>query len=572
MPALSRPHAVMKDRGERDRPQLEFSGRSRAAILAEIRRAPLDLLVIGGGINGAGIAREAVLRGLRVALVDKGDFANGTSSRSSRLIHGGFRYLEFGDLRLVFAACQERDLLRRRLASHLVRPLPFLFPVYAGDPRGLAAISAGLWLYDLLAAFRNIRRHRRLTRRATLELEPALRATGLRGAGYYYDCWTDDARLTLETLLSAWCEGALVCNYVAVKGFHRAGGRIDAVTLHDILGDEAVEVRARVVVNAAGPWVDAVRALDDPDARPVLRLTKGVHVVLPRDRLAHRNAVVVHSPRDGRVMFVIPWGQQTLVGTTDTDYCGDPDAVRAERADVDYLLEAVNHYFPAAHISVDDVVSAYAGLRPLVALGARANAREPSAASREEAILVSPSGLISMAGGKLTTYRRVAVSVVAKVIVDLCRQGGDRRRFPKSRSDRKPLLGACGGASGGRVAVPSRASGEEHLAGRYGNRIAQLRGLLDANGLLREPLAPPAADLRGEVGIAAKAEMAVRVEDVLRRRLHVALKDPSQGVDVVREVVGLMAEALGWDEDRRRAEEARYRSQVVEERRGWAPR
>jgi len=554
------------------RPQLEFSSRSRSSILAEIARAPLDLLVIGGGINGAGIAREAILRGLRVGLVDKGDFASGTSSRSSRLIHGGFRYLELGDLRLVFSACQERDLLRRRLAPHLVRPVPFLFPVYHSDRRGLAAVIVGLWLYDLLAAFRNIKRHKRLSRLATLELEPKLRAEGLQGAGYYYDCWTDDARLTLETLLSAWSEGALVCNYVVVSGFHRRGGRIDRVTLRDVVRDELLEVQARVVVNAAGPWVDTVRTLDDPNAMPVVRRTKGVHAVLPRNRVGNHGAVVVRSPSDGRVMFVIPWGDQTLVGTTDTDYDGSPDTVRAERADIDYLLDAVNHCFPEARLDVDDVVSAYAGLRPLVASGARANAGEPSMASREEAIIVSPSGLISLAGGKLTTYRRIAVSVVEKVISELRRREGDRRRFPRSRSNAKPLLGAKVTGSTQRLAVPLAASDQEHLTGRYGSRIADLMGLLEGRQTLREPLAPPAADLRGEVRIAAKTEMAVCVEDVLRRRLHVGLKNPSQGVDVVADVVGLMGEALGWDDDRRKAEEAAYRSEVVEERRGWERR
>jgi glycerol-3-phosphate dehydrogenase len=571
IPALAREDTVMKG-AEPGRPQLEFSSRSRSSILTEIARAPLDLLVIGGGINGAGIAREATLRGLRVGLVDKGDFANGTSSRSSRLIHGGFRYLELGDLRLVFAACQERDLLRRRLAPHLVRPVPFLFPVYQGDRRGLAAVTVGLWLYDLLAAFRNIKRHKRLSRRAALELEPELRAEGLQGAGYYYDCWTDDARLTLETLLSAWSEGALVCNYVVVSGFHHRDGRIDRVTLRDVVRDELLEVQARVVVNAAGPWVDTVRTLDDPNARPVVRRTKGVHAVVPRDRVRNRGAVVVRSPSDGRVMFVIPWGDQTLVGTTDTDYDGSPDIVRPERADIDYLLDAVNHCFPSARLAVDDVVSAYAGLRPLVALGTRANSDEPSMASREEAIIVSPSGLVSLAGGKLTTYRRVAVSVVERVISELRRREGDRRRFPRSRSDAKPLLGAKVAGSTAQSAVLLAAADQEHLTGRYGSRIAHLMRLLDEEQTLREPLAPPAADLRGEVRIAAKEEMAVRVEDVLRRRLHVALKNPSQGVDVVADVVGLMGEALGWDDDRRKVEEAAYRSEVAEERRGWQQR
>lgn len=552
------------------RPQ-ELSGRNRSAILRKLATEPLDVLVIGGGINGAGIAREAALRGLRVGLIDKGDFASGTSSRSSKLIHGGLRYLELGDIRLVFSACQERDLLRRRLAPHLVRPLPFVFPVYRGDPRGVTAINAGLWLYDLLAAFRNIARHRRLSRDATRTMEPGLRQDGLRGAGYYYDCWTDDARLTLETVLSAWREGATVCNYVAVTAFRHAadhGNRVSGVELRDMLGTDVVDVDARVVVNAAGPWVDAVRALADPTAQPILRVTKGVHIVVPRDRVGNQNAVVLRAPSDGRVMFVIPWGSGTLVGTTDTDYLGSLDDVRADRGDVAYLLDAVNHYFPAAKLGIDDVVSAYAGLRPLVAPEAGRNGGGPSAVSREEAILESPDGLISLAGGKLTTFRRVAITVVDRVVRALRRQG-ERRRFPPSQSHRKPLLGAgCGQARTGDV-LPLAEAGWEHLARRYGSRVSDVLGLLNGQARMREPLAPPARDLRGEVCIAATTEMAVRIEDVLRRRLHVALKDPSQGLAVVEEVVSLMADALGWDADRRDLELAAYRCRIEREREGW---
>ncbi len=547
------------------RARLHPTDGGRAAVLAELARAPLDLLVIGGGINGGGIAREAALRGLRVGLVDKGDFGSGTSSRSSKLIHGGLRYLELGDLRLVFEACQERDLLRRRLAPHLVRPLPFLFPVYAGDSRGLLAISAGLWLYDILATFRNIRWHRRLSRQATLALEPGLRAQGLRGAGLYYDCWTDDARLTLETILSARLEGALVCNYVAVTALRKRDGRIGGVTLRDAVGGRTLDVAAAVVVNATGPWVDAVRTLDDPAASPLLRLTKGVHIVVPRARVGNRHAVVLRAPTDRRVMFAIPWGEQVLVGTTDTDHSGTADNVQADRADVEYLLEAVNHQFPTAALRAEDVVSAFAGLRPLVAPSG-AQSASPSAVSREETIVTSPSGLVSLAGGKLTTYRRVAIAVVARVVAEL-RARGDRRRFPKSQSHRKPLVGAR--ASNG---AASGWAEDGHLRTRYGGRVEELVSVLASDGRLREPLAPPLEDLRGEICMATEGEMAVSLEDVLRRRLHVALRDPSQGLGVAREVAALMAESLGWDETRRRQEEEAYRHRVAEERRRWGSR
>jgi glycerol-3-phosphate dehydrogenase len=549
---------------------LAFSARTRAAILSGFARQPLDLLVIGGGINGAAIAREAALRGIRVGLVDKGDFASGTSSRSSKLIHGGLRYLELGDLRLVFAACQERDLLRRRLAPHLVVPLPFVFPVYEGDPRGLLAIKAGLWLYDLLATLRNIRRHRMLTPRSVLAREPRLRREGLRGAGFYYDCWTDDARLTLETVLSARGEGAQVCNYVEVAGFLYAGERIAGARLRDVLDGTEIEVRAAVVVSAAGPWVDAIRRLDDPGCTPVLRLTKGVHVVVPRGRVGNRNALAVRSPSDGRVMFVLPWGDHALVGTTDTDHHGGPDAVEAAGGDVDYLLEAVNHYFPAAALGRSDVVSAFAGLRALVVSGENSGGL-PSSLSREEMVVVSRTGLISLAGGKLTTHRRAAIVVVRHVVAEL-RRRGDRRPFPKSRSHRRPLVGAVAGGGPARHPHDGGATADDHLRSRYGRRLADVLALLDGPGPQRQRLLPALRDLRGEVGVAVASEMAVRVEDVLRRRLSVTLRDPEQGLGVAAEVAAMMANELGWDDVRRREEEAAYAVAVARQRRAWVER
>ncbi len=539
---------------------------NRATVLAAMARESLDLLVIGGGINGAGIAREAALRGLRVALIDKGDFASGTSSRSSKLIHGGLRYLELGDLRLVFSACQERDLLRRRLAPHLVRPMPFVFPVYAGDPHGLLAIRTALWLYDLLAAFRNIQRHRHLSRQATIALEPALRRDGLRGAGFYYDCWTNDARLTLENVLSARREGALVANYVELVGFDREDGRVAGARLRDAVSGDEFVVRAAAVVNATGPWLDVVRRLDDPAAAPVLRLTKGAHIVVPRTRIHHTHGLAVRAPADGRMMFVLPWGDRSLVGTTDTDHHGGPDGVHADGGDVDYLLDAVNYHFPAAQLGRTDVVSAFAGLRPLVAPAS--NGVTASSVSREESVILSPSGLVSLAGGKLTTYRRVAITVVNLVIRTL-RRHGDRRPFPKSRTHQRPLVGADRSSAGpGRFDHGSAPT--DHLAARYGARLAELAPLLDGHGALGRPLVPPLGDLRGEVPVAVAAEMALRIEDVLRRRLDVSLLDAAQGVRVANDVAALMAETLGWDEDRRRAEARGYADTVARERHGWS--
>jgi glycerol-3-phosphate dehydrogenase len=289
--------------------------------------------------------------------------------------------LQMGDFRLVRTACRERDILRRRLAPHLVQPLAFLFPVYAGDPVGLLALTAGMWLYDALAIFRNIRRHRMLTRRRALGIEPNLRAEGLRGAALYYDCFTDDARLTLETVLAAEEEGAVAINYLELQDFVKERGRIVGAHLRDRLGGLELEVRARRVVNATGPWADRVRRLDDPAAKRCLRLTKGVHVVVARERVGNAQALVMHSPRDQRILFAIPWEAHSIIGTTDTDFAGEPDGAAADEADVEYLLEAANWFFPAAKLSAADVVSSYAGVRSLVATDKEEN---PSAVSREE--------------------------------------------------------------------------------------------------------------------------------------------------------------------------------------------
>ena len=410
----------------------------RAALAEALAKPAFDLLVIGGGINGAGIARDAAMRGLGVALVEQGDFASGTSSKSSKLIHGGLRYLENYEFALVLESSRERDHLRRHLAPHLVHPMPFVFPVFRGDPVGRLRLSAGLWVYDGLSAFRNIARHRSWGHRTTLRHEPQLRADGLRGAMHYYDCWTDDARLTLETVQSAVGEGAVACNHLGVTELLRDGGHLSGARVTDRVTGASFTIAARQFVNATGPWLDRVRRLDEPEGTPVLRLTKGVHIMVPRDRVGNRNAIVLRAPRDGRVMFAIPWEDQTMIGTTDTDYEARPEDVAADADDVRYLLDAVNAYFPAARLGEADVIGAYAGLRPLVA---PAETASPSETSREEEIFESAAGLLSLGGGKLTTYRRVAEKVVDRVVARL-QVLDPERRFGACRTGEVPLPGA----------------------------------------------------------------------------------------------------------------------------------
>jgi glycerol-3-phosphate dehydrogenase len=550
--------------------------RNRRAALAHALATPtFDLLVIGGGINGAAIARDAALRGLSVALVEQGDFASGTSSKSSKLIHGGLRYLEQYEFTLVLEASRERDRLRRHLAPHLVHPLPFVFPIFAGDPVGRLRLAAGLWVYDGLAAFRNIERHRSWSRRATLRHEPRLRAEGLRGAMHYFDCWTDDARLTLETVLAAVAAGAVACNYLAVEAVTHGAGRATGVRVADRLyGGGTFAIAARQIVNATGPWLDRVRGLDDPDAVPVLRLTKGVHIVVPRERVGNTHAIVLRAPRDGRVMFAIPWDDQVLVGTTDTDYDAAPEAVAADADDVRYLLDAVNHYFPAAALGEGDVVGAYAGLRPLVA---PAGTLSPSETSREEEIFESASGLLSLGGGKLTTHRSVAEQVVDRVVARLEERNAERR-FGPCRTGSTPLPGAdvkipeAGGFGGFAKRVRSSAPPTledalvRHLLHRYGIGAPEVMALLAADPAAAGRLVESLPYRRGEVIRAAAAEMAVTVDDALRRRVPLAFRDAGGGLGVAAHVAASMRAVLGWDADETATALERYREGVERER------
>jgi glycerol-3-phosphate dehydrogenase len=543
----------------------------RAAALAALASEQFDLLVIGGGINGAGVARDAALRGLRVALVEQGDFASGTSSRSSKLIHGGLRYLEQGNLKLVWQAARERERLRR-LAPHLVRPMRFVYPLYRGSRLRPSMLRAGLWTYDLLAGIRSVKRHRMLRPEAVHSVEPALRTDGLRGAGEYWDCWTNDARLVVETLLSAVRTGAVAASYVRLDGFVKEDGRIAGATLSDRLTNAAFTCRARAVVNAAGPWADRVCALDEPGGVR-LRLTKGVHVIVPRERVRNEAAIVLHAVRDRRVMFVIPWGEQALVGTTDTDHAGGPDvAPRVEADDVAYLLETVNRYFPEARLTPGDVVGAYAGLRPLIAPSdATLN---PSAVSREEEIHVSSAGLVSMAGGKLTTFRLAAEAIVDRVVAGL-RRGGFEGPVGPCRSADVPLpggqadpalLAAHAVSNDGHGVAPPIVS---HLAARYGERLEEVLGRVAGDRTLGAPLLPPQLDARAEVVEAVEHEFAMTLEDVLVRRTQLGLVDACGSVGVAAQVARLMAPGLGWDEEQAQREAAAYAAAVEQDRRRW---
>jgi glycerol-3-phosphate dehydrogenase len=541
--------------------EVPFSQTTRTTALAAMSTEPVDLLVLGGGITGAGIARDAALRGIRTALVDKGDFGGETSSHSSRLIHGGLRYLEQGDLGLVFEATHERRILLR-IAPHLVRPLPFLFPVYRGARVPAWKLEAGMWLYDTLAAFRNVHMHRWLGRKRVARLEPRLRTKGLQGAALYYDAQVDDVRLVLATMRSAAQAGALVANYAEATSLLKSDGRVRGAVVRDLLSGRTYTIRALVVVNATGPWVDSMRRRDDPNAHPLLRLTKGAHVAVLRARLGNNYAVTLTSPIDGRVMFVVPWGDLSYIGTTDTDEAVLPEEIRASGSDVVYLLRSANALFPDARLGPHDVISTWAGLRALIA---PTRAQSASEVSREHLVVEESSGLITIAGGKLTTYRRMARGIVDRVAKRLSQLDGRPVR-PRARTDRQALPG--GESADLEVLVDSLRAREvpdaraRRLVGLYGSEAAAVVNLMDRDRSLSEPLIAGRPEVWAEVVHAVEREMAGRLTDVLIRRLHVFYEDPAHGNTVSTAVAGRLAKLLDWDKERREEEVANYTAEV----------
>lgn len=479
-----------------------------------------DLLVIGGGITGAGIARDAALRGMSVALVEQDDFGGGTSSRSSRLVHGGVRYLEHGYLKLVFEASRERRTLLR-LAPQLVRPLRFTWPVYEGARLPKWKVRAGLALYDALAMFRNVGRHRGLSMAQVLEAEPALRSPGLTGGASYWDAATDDAALTLANVLDARAAGAVVLNHAAMQSFVTERDTIIGANVRDEFTDRLIPVRANTVVNATGPWTDAIRRMEDPSAMPAVLGTKGVHIAVPADRVGNRAAVTMLSPSDARVMFCLPAGDLTIIGTTDTHTNAVPAEVRATRDDVAYLLEAVNRYFPAAQLGPRDVISAWAGIRPLVSSG---NQGDPASASREHAITTGPRGVIAITGGKLTTYREIAEQAVNLVARKLGR-----------------TVGPCSTAS-------TPITGVERAP---------------VFGQLFEPILEGRSWTLGHATRAVEQELACTLADILVRRTKVAFASRDHGIPAAARVAAAVARHAGWDAAECARQVEAYRAEVA---------
>jgi glycerol-3-phosphate dehydrogenase len=543
-------------------PSPELSSQTRAANLETLAGEEFDLLVIGGGITGAGIARDAMLRGWRVALVERRDFSVGTSSRSSKLIHGGLRYLAQGDVGLVLEAANERRVLRR-LVPHLARPTRMVVPVSSRS--AYAKISAALWTFDRMARVVKDERNHMLDREETLALEPALRADGLYGAGVYFENLTNDARLVLETLKATAARGAVLANYTAVTQLCTEGGRVVGVLAKDMLTDAEFRVRGKVVVNAAGPWVDEIRLLQGAGERRRLHLTKGIHVIMPRARLPVSNIVVMPAA-DRRSVFVVPHGDMVYLGTTDTNYRGRYDDPWITADDVVYLLDAASAAFAIEPLTVDDVTGAWAGLRPLL----HQEGKQPAEISRKDEIMVGPTGLVSIAGGKLTTYRKMAervVDMVAERLIEL----GETLPPRVGDSEHEPL---GGGETGQDIEQYTRACQErspqlapdvcERLVTLYGSNSEVLIGLMTDEPRLTERCAPEVAVTWAEIAYAVHYEMAQTLEDFMERRAGLFLWDRHNGLGVASDIAREMGEALGWSAMRMQAELSAYVQHVRE--------
>ncbi|MFC1465890.1 MAG: glycerol-3-phosphate dehydrogenase/oxidase [Candidatus Brachytrichaceae bacterium NZ_4S206] len=543
-------------------PHRGAAGAARAEALAALAAERFELIVVGGGITGAGVAREAALRGLRVALLERDDFAAGTSSRSSRLIHGGVRYLEHGHLGLVFEASRERRRLLA-LAPHLVRPLAFTWPVYhdARVPRW--KLRAGLALYDALALFRNVRRHRGLSVAALLDGEPELARDGLVGGARYWDAATDDTRLTLSTTLAAREAGATIANHAEVVAGITERGVLDGLVVRDTLTDERLDVRAPLVLNCTGPWSDATAALTGLPAAHAVHGAVGAHLLVPRHRVGNRDAITLTSPVDGRVMFVLPAGAHALIGTTERPVTGGPDDVRASGQEVAYLLRSVNARFPYAGLTTDDVISAWAGIRPLaVARTAHAGApRDTGSASREHAVVREANGLVSVTGGKLTTWRSMAEDIVTRAT------GRAATRAAAERSREEPLPGGdvisrAHTVHDAGVIVHDHAVAER-LAEAYGSRWHNVWSYAQRDPSLRSRVVPDLPYLHAELAHAIERESACTLADLLVRRTHVAYETRDHGVAAAERIAPLAAALLGWSDAQRVEAVAAYRRDVA---------
>ena len=522
--------------------QAQLGPTQRAIAWERLGSEQFDVVVIGGGVVGAGAALDAATRGLRVALVEARDFASGTSSRSSKMFHGGLRYLEQLEFGLVREALHERELSLTTLAPHLVKPLPFLFPL-TKRLWERPYVAAGIFLYDQLGGAKSVPAQKHLLRAGALRLAPGLKRSSLIGGIRYYDTVVDDARHTMTVARTAAHYGAVVRTSTQVVALLREGDRVTGVKVRDSENGAVTEVHGHVVVNATGVWTDEIQALSNERGRFRVRASKGVHIVVPRDRVVSEVAIILRTEKS--VLFVIPWGTHWIIGTTDTDWNLDLAHPAATKADIDYILGHVNKVL-ATPLTHDDIDGVYAGLRPLLA----GESESTSKLSREHAVAVPSPGLVAIAGGKYTTYR-----VMGQDAIDAAAEFVPTRVAP-SITEKVPLVGADGYFAlvnqtahvGSHYGLhPYRV---RHLLDRYGSLIGEVLAMASENGVVKPELLEPITDapvyLKVEAVYAVVAEGALHLEDILARRMRISIEYPHRGVDCAREVAEVVAPALGW--------------------------
>src|SRR6266446_8523412 len=554
-----------------------LSSTVRMHNLSLLESETFDVLVIGGGITGAGVALDAVARGYKVALVEKVDFASGTSSKSTKLVHGGIRYLPNFDFGLVREALVERGILLLN-APFLVQPVGFVLPLYEGDrhpvglpfttPGGIGLgliMDVGLWMYDLMAGAvagrRGVKRHRRLSRKKVMELAPALVTDRLKEGFIYYDAQTNDARLTLALVRTAAQFGATIANYAAVTSFVTENGKVAGAHVHDRLGNQEIIVHARHIVNATGVFSEQVEELTGYEPQVQVEPSKGVHLVFSRaDIMLGNDAIVLPETDDKRILFIVPWESRAVFGTTDTG-SGDLDHPTATQEDISYLLHHLNRYL-SVHLTEDNIISVYAGYRPL--LRSRSSEHSTAKLSRTYAVLQSPSGLISIVGGKLTTYRRMAQDTVDV----LSRRDGSTPIHP---TQNLPLQGSAGWPARQReLEIKGNALGLgpqilEHLGRSYGSEAMELLKLIEGDAELGRRLIDDLPYTRAEVIHACRHEMAMTPHDVLARRTSITLVDRQRGLGVVDTVATLMAQEHGWSPEQQQAMIDAFRSAMQQQ-------
>jgi glycerol-3-phosphate dehydrogenase len=535
---------------------VQLSADHRATSLRRMTDDVVDVLVIGGGVVGTGVAVDAATRGLSVALVEQRDFASGTSSKSSKLIHGGLRYLEQYNFGLVREALRERALLLQTLCPHLVHPVQFLFPL-RNRVWERAYVGAGIMLYDTLAGLHGaVPRHRHLSRHRALQVAPALREDALIGAVQYYDAQVDDARHTMTLARTAATYGAALATSVRVTDLVRDGDRVTGATATDLESGDDLTIRASHVINATGVWTDDLNKMLGGQTNFEVRPSKGIHIVIPRERLRLETGLITKTEKS--VLFVIPWGSHWLIGTTDTDWSLDRAHPAATSSDVQYVLDHLNEWVDDP-VSTDDIEGVFAGLRPLLA-------EDPSATtaslSREHSVVQPVPGLTIIAGGKYTTYRVMAEDAVDAAMRTM------PRVVPDSVTDKVRLVGAEGffALQNGRTQLAARSGLHvaviDHLLGRYGSLIADVLALIEQRPELAEPLPGAGEYLRAEAAYAVSAEGALHLEDVLERRTRISFEVADSGLEAAPVVADLMAQELGWDEQRRDHELELYRARV----------